>query len=537
MEMEQEIEYRWLPHLEDAVPPAGQGKRISTYTVSLEGWRRGLQLNFYSVFEDGNKLKVRYSLSNEDRTHHFQLSMGDKVSDEAFDICDDKDLTKQYLEKHNVPVPKGDMFDENSTDEEIVKYGMSLGFPLVVKPTDGNAGKGVFANIKKEKDLRNAISHVRDVLEYPEIIVEKYISGEEFRIFVIEDKVLGAMNRRPASVTGDGVQTIRQLIHEKNRYRKINPHLTSRLIRIDIEIENRLESKGYTLNAIPKEGELISLRQKSNLSTGGDAVNVTDEMTQELNEIAINAGKAIPGLTHYGVDMIVSNDRKKGVILEVNSRPGIGGHLFPGEGEPVDFAKDIIDYYFPETKDIERSLLYYDFDSVLEPITARTASNVDVIAPPLGKLYGKKYIITGDFNKRDFSRYILRQARLFEVHGHIEHIEDEKMELIVVGKNEQVILNFRNICYEALEEDETIENIEESDWYKPIKMGFERILEKELTKSEIRDLIIQRDNLQREKEYILKKYNEIHKSRAWKATFPVRFILQRLKTRIRSIKN
>jgi len=536
MEKEQQIEYKWLPHLEDAVPPAGQGKRISTYTVSLEGWRRGLQLKFYSIFEDGNKLKVRYSLGNEDRTHHFQLSMGDKVSEQAFDICDDKDLTKQYLEKHNVPAPKGDRFDLSATDEEIVAYGLSLGYPIVVKPTDGNAGKGVFANIKNEKDLRKAISHVRDVLEYPEIIVERYVSGEEFRIFVIEDKVLGAMNRRPASVTGDGVQTIRQLIHEKNKFRRINPHLTSRLIRIDMEIENRLESKGYTLNAIPKEGELIYLRQKSNLSTGGDAVNVTDQLTPELEEIAINAGKAIPGLTHYGVDMIVSNDRKKGVILEVNTRPGIGGHLFPGEGEPIDFAKDIIDYYFPETKDIERSQLYYDFDSILEPITARTASNVDVIKPPEGKLYGKKYLITGDYNKRNFSRAIRRHARYYDVHGHIKLIDDNTMELIVVGTDETVLINFINISEEIIEEGETIENIEAFDWYKPVKMGFERILEEELSQSDIRNILIERDNLQREKEHILKKYNEIHQSRAWKATFPVRFILQRLKRRVKSTK-
>src|SRR5690625_7824770 len=108
------------------------------------------------------------------------------------------------------------------------------------------------------------------------------------------------MNRRPASVTGDGVQTIRKLIHEKNKFRRINPHLTNRLIRIDMEIENRLEPKGYTLNAIPKEGELIYVRQKSNLSTGGDAVNVTDELTPALEAIAINAAKAIPGLTHQG---------------------------------------------------------------------------------------------------------------------------------------------------------------------------------------------------------------------------------------------
>src|SRR5699024_4356721 len=131
--MEEDVKYKWLPHLEDAVPPAGQGKRISTYTVSLEGWRRGLKLNFYSIFEDGNKLKVRYSLNNGDKTHHFQLSMGDKVSQKAFDICDDKELTKQYLRKHNVPVPEGEMFGKEASEEEIVQYGLSIGFPIVVK--------------------------------------------------------------------------------------------------------------------------------------------------------------------------------------------------------------------------------------------------------------------------------------------------------------------------------------------------------------------------------------------------------------------
>src|SRR5699024_6537913 len=157
--------------------------------------------------------------------------------------------------------------------------------------------------------------------------------GEEFRIYVIEDKVLGAMNRRPANITGDGIQTVRQLIHEKNEMRKLNPHLTSRLIKIDREIEVLLEEKEYDLNWIPKYGEVVYVREKSNLSTGGEAVDVTDALTDELKEIAINAGKAIPGLKHYGVDMIVSDDRKEGVILEVNTRPGLGGHLFPGEGK------------------------------------------------------------------------------------------------------------------------------------------------------------------------------------------------------------
>src|SRR5690625_4899038 len=147
-------EYRWLPHLEGAVPEAGQGKRISTYTIALEGWRRGLKLNFYSVFEDENKLKIRYSLGLGEKIHHFSLSMGDKVTEEAFEICEDKDLTKQYLMNFNVPVPEGEMFDQFAKDSDIIEYALSLSFPLVVKPTDGNAGKGVYANITDEENLK-----------------------------------------------------------------------------------------------------------------------------------------------------------------------------------------------------------------------------------------------------------------------------------------------------------------------------------------------------------------------------------------------
>src|SRR5690625_4319079 len=265
--MQKENKYEPMPHLKDAVPLSGQGKRISTYTIALEGWRRGLQTRFYSEFEDGNKLKVRYSLSDKKTTHHFQLSMGDAVSKEAFDICDDKDLTKQYLNKRNVPVPEGKKFDESSTEDEILEYGLSLGFPIVVKPTDGNAGKGVFANINTEYDFREIIPYVINDLGYKNILVEKYVAGEEFRIILIEDKILGALNRKPANVVGDGISTIRELIHQKNEYRKTNPHLKSRLIKIDMEIERILREQEYDLNTIPKLNEEIMIIEKNKLST------------------------------------------------------------------------------------------------------------------------------------------------------------------------------------------------------------------------------------------------------------------------------
>lgn len=525
--------YRWLPHLEDAVPSAGQGKRISTYTVSLEGWRRGLQLKFYSVFEDGNKLKVRYSLSNGDKTHHFSLSMGDKVSKKAFDICADKELTKQYLRNYGVPVPEGKMFEEDADDKEIIEYGLSLGFPIVVKPTDGNAGKGVFANIQSEEELREIVPYVRKELEFSNVIVEKYVSGEEFRIYVIEDRVLGAMNRRPASVVGDGIHTIRELISENNKVRKINPHLTSRLIRVDKEIEFMLEEKGYDLNSIPAEGERVFLREKSNLSTGGDAIDVTDQLTPEIEKIAIDCGKAIPGLSHYGVDMIVSDDRKHGVILEVNSRPGLGGHLFPGEGKARDFAKEIIDYYFPETKDGERTDLYFDFDSVLEPLVSRTASNVDLIKPPLGKLYGEKWLLTLNQEGQNFRQFVRRQANKYKIHGHLELLNDDHYTIVVASVDPQALTKLK----EKISNEFSIEMIDCQEWNKPLKMGFEIKNEYKLTRSEIKNLIKNVSQLERENERLQKRYDQIRKSRAWRATSPVRIVLHTIKKLFRAIRN
>src|SRR5690625_2758621 len=495
-------EYRWLPHLENAVPSAGQGKRISTYTVALEGWRRGLKLKFYSLFEDGNKLKVRYSLSNGERTHHFSLSMGDRVSDKAFKICDDKDLTKRYLDKENVPVPKGDMFGIEVSKEEIIKYGLSLGFPLVVKPTDGNAGRGVFANITNEEDFREIVPYVRDDLGFDDIIVEQHVDGEEFRIYVIEDRVLGAMNRRPANITGDGIHTIRELIHQKNADRKLNPHLTSRLIKIDREIETMLEQSGYELNSIPEKGEFIYLREKSNLSAGGEAVDVTEQLTPELKKIAINAGKAIPGLKHYGVDMIVSDDRKEGVILEVNTRPGLGGHLFPGQGQARDFAKEIIDYYFPETKSQERSILYFDFDRVVEAVTSRNVRDVNVIPPPSQPLVGKKYTVeVDDYDVNEFRRYVRRVAIKNEMHGHTDLNESSQVIILLMTTDPSLLKRVEQKILNRYE----VNIIETGDWTKPVLMGFETRREHRLSRNEIRQLVRENIQLERENERLVKR--------------------------------
>ncbi|PYZ92547.1 hypothetical protein CR194_12825 [Salipaludibacillus keqinensis] len=523
-----ETKYKWLPHLEDAVPKAGQGKRISTYTVALEGWRRGIRLRFFSMFDEENKLKVRYSLKYKDREHHFALSKGDKVTDEAFDICDDKDLTKKYLSKAGVPTPEGAKFSEDATDEEVLAYANSLGYPLVLKPVSANGGKGVFANVQNEEVLKDAIPYVRKELEYPEVIIETHVPGEkEFRVIVLDDKVLGAMHRIPANVVGNGQQTIRQLISSKNAFRKQNPHLTSRMIKIDKEVIYMIQQAGYELDSVLEKDKRIFLRVQSNLSNGGDSVDVTNELSPELEKIAIDATKAIPGLAQSGVDIIVDEENNTGVVIEVNSRPGLGGHLFPMEGTPRDFAKEFIDFYFPETANQVRSNLYFDFNSIIEPIKTRSAAMVELPLPPQGELYGKRYNVKGQVQNVGYRKWIKREALKRDLHGLAKNEADGSVSVVIASPDKKAVNKFKKVCMEGPETAEVTEILEQ-EWTKPIRLGFRMMSAPKKLKQGDYTRLSKNDY-----KVIARKYHQMTNSTTWKMTAPVRIALDLIKKVLR----
>lgn len=454
--------------------------------------------------------------------------MGDKVSQEAFDICDDKDLTKQYLRKLNVPVPEGKMFTKNSSKKEIGNYADQIGYPVVLKPTDGNAGKGVFANIQTREDLLNLVDHVQNELGYKDILVEKFVEGNEYRIYVLDDQVLGAMMRRPASVLGDGEHTIAQLIHQKNEIRRTNPHLTSRLIKVDREVVDLLHRSGYTLKSIPEKGKRVFLRFKSNLSAGGDSIDTTDDLTPEIKQIVIDAGKAIPGLAHYGVDMIVDLERNTGTILEVNARPGLGGHMFPVEGTPRDFAAEIIDFYFPETKGIERSPLFFDFDAVIEPILTRQTKVSKMVKTPVGPFYGMELYISGIVQNVGFQAWTRRQALDRDLHGDVENLEDGRVRIRVMGTDKDSLDEFKAACYSGPYRAE-VRDVEEHEWNKPLMIGFERVKSiNNLTTREIKNLAKERERLERERAKAVQKYERLINRRTWRYTEPFRKVAKKV---------
>lgn len=208
----------WLPHLEGSIPKLAMGGGLSMYTIALEGWRRGLILKLrHLYYRKEKKIRIGYSLSYKGRTHHFNASRGDRVSKKAINICNDKNLTRDYLIKANISTPSGKGFGSETNNDEIIQYADSIGYPLVLKPTKGLQGKGVIVNIKGKKELNDALISVREKMEYKEVIIEKFVQGEDCRVYVIEDKVIGAVSRVPAKIVSDGRNSIRQLINLENK--------------------------------------------------------------------------------------------------------------------------------------------------------------------------------------------------------------------------------------------------------------------------------------------------------------------------------
>src|SRR5699024_4895369 len=157
-------------------------------------------------------------------------------------------LTKKYLSAHGIRVPKGEKFTKDTDLDHLISLASELTYPVVMKPISENAGKGVFSNIINEKMLLETFNYLTNELGYEEVLLEEFIEGDEHRILTVGNKVVGIVKRVPANVVGNGVDTIRQLIREKNKSKKLNPVISKKTIDIDRELENQLASAGYNLD-------------------------------------------------------------------------------------------------------------------------------------------------------------------------------------------------------------------------------------------------------------------------------------------------
>ncbi len=277
-----------------------------------------------------------------------RATIASTTSNIAVDIACDKEETKNLLEAAEVPVPKGVVIRTESALEDAIE---KLGFPLVIKPIDGNHGKGNTTNIINHEQAVKAFEAAKQYSR--NVIVEKFITGFDFRALVVDYKFICAALRTPASVSGDGVRTISQLIEETNLdprrgygHEKVLTQIT-----VDQFTQKMLDDKGYTLDTIPEQGERVFLKPTANLSTGGTSTDVTDEV-HPANIFMFERIARIIGLDICGIDIMAKDLRSPvsetgGVILEVNAAPGFRMHIDPSEGLPRNAAEPVVDMLFP----------------------------------------------------------------------------------------------------------------------------------------------------------------------------------------------
>lgn len=459
----------WLPHHINVVPKRGYGNRLTMYLMTLEAWRRGLEVTFYLKENTDNRLLIRYKISDGQNTYKFNSSLGEKVTEEAFDICDNKNITKEYLKRAGINVPKGKLFTVSDTNEEVFSYAKNLGYPVVLKPKSANTGKGVHANIKNEDELKEAIYSVK-ALGFTNVIIEEKIEGTEYRILVLNGEVLAAVERVPANIVGDGKSTIKQLIQLKNKTKNTNPNLHNRLIQIDKEIYRKISELNYDLDTVVPNGEKVYLRDK--VALDGDPISATEVLTKSEKDLSVKSVKSVPGLDLCGLDVIINRKSEKFTVIEMNTRPMLGLHIFPIKGESIDVISPILDHYFPETKDKVKSNLYYDFQSALAPIRDRSVKEV-TLAPldSLKPLYSKCLILEQFSYKEHLIPIITSCARRLQINGSIMELPNDEWEIIIGSKDKQKLNSFVTEIKKQIKDTE-IKVLFESDWNYSINIGF-----------------------------------------------------------------
>ncbi len=268
----------------------------------------------------------------------------DQTSAIAETISRDKDLTKSILELNGVPVPLGKKV--NSADEAW-KVSQAIGLPVVIKPIDGNHGRGVFINLENETEVQVAFEIAQD--EGSGVIVEQFIQGIEHRLLIVDGKLAAAAKGKEAFVFGDAIHNIVELIDlqlNSDPRRGTNEDQPLNLVSLDSSVILELKRQDLAPESVPASGQKVLIQRNGNV-----AYDCTDDVHHEVAETAIQAAKAV-GLDIAGIDLVTTDisiplSESKGAIVEVNAGPGLLMHLNPAEGTPRNVGVTIVEYLFP----------------------------------------------------------------------------------------------------------------------------------------------------------------------------------------------
>lgn len=318
-----------------------EGLGPSTASIIAEAEARGLpwiRLNKYSLCQIGygaNQKRIQATVTSE-------------TSSIGVELACDKEDTKHILDKAEIPIPKGDIVRTERGLKEVIE---DIGFPIVIKPINGNHGRGITCNITNEEEALKAFKAAKEISR--SIIIEKYITGKDHRLLVIDNKLVAASLRTPACVIGDGISTISELVDHVNSdpRRGFGHEKVLTYIRINEATREILKAEGLTEDTIIERDRVVYLKETANLSTGGTAEDVTDHVHPYNKDMAERISKII-GLDICGIDIMTDDIGKPinetgGAVLEVNAGPGFRMHLAPSKGLPRNVAANVIDMLFP----------------------------------------------------------------------------------------------------------------------------------------------------------------------------------------------
>lgn len=281
----------------------------------------------------------KYIIRNGRITNSYNSKLAQKCTDM-------KEVTSRLMRSKGFPSPENAVF--NSKEVERAWNWAKEILPIVLKPTNGMMGRSVYVNIQNYEEFKECYNKI--ALKHNEVLVEQFVQGNEYRFTVLKGNVVGIANRIPANIIGDGKSTINQLIDQKNleRINRQNPR-HKKLIK-NGETDRVLKKQGYDLSGVPKRNEIVFLRNNSNISTGGDAIDVTDEINPLIKEQVEKAVKSIPGLRVCGVDVIINGNEF--YILEINSYAMLSMHHYPWVGKPRNVIDQLIEEMFPRLEKI-----------------------------------------------------------------------------------------------------------------------------------------------------------------------------------------
>jgi cyanophycin synthetase len=322
----------------------------STGSIVEEAASRGIpwiRLNKYSLCQLGygaNQKRIQATVTSE-------------TSSIGVELACDKEDTKFLLEQAEVEVPRGDIIRRERSLEEACRY---VGYPLVIKPVDGNHGRGITVDIRNYDDALVAYNNAKESSRSGAIIVEKFITGEDYRLLVIDHVLVAAAKRSPAHVIGDGISTVTELVDKVNEdpRRGYGHENVLTMITINDLTKTIIKAAGYTVDSVIPKGERLILKDTANLSTGGTAEDVTDIVHPSNVSMAERISKIID-LDICGIDIMTSDISKPlsetgGAVLEVNAGPGFRMHLAPTKGLPRNVAANVVDKLFPKQGDTGR---------------------------------------------------------------------------------------------------------------------------------------------------------------------------------------